>query len=34
MSEQVDIAVDLEAVAPPLPEILSLRQFGEGEGHR
>src|SRR5215510_3761291 len=29
MSEQVDIAVDLGVVAPPLPEIVSLRQFAE-----
>ena len=27
MSEQVDIAVDLGAVLPPLPEIVTLRQF-------
>ena len=27
MSEQVDIAVDLGAVPPPLPEIVTLRQF-------
>lgn len=27
MAEQVDIAVDLGAVRPPLPEIVSLRQF-------
>jgi hypothetical protein len=27
MMEQVDIAVDLGAVAPPLPEIVSLREF-------
>jgi hypothetical protein len=29
MSEQVDIAVDLGAVPPPLPEIVSLREFAE-----
>ena len=29
MNEQVDIAVDLGVVAPPPPEILSLRQFVE-----
>lgn len=29
MSEQVDIAVDLGAVVPPLPEIVSLREFAE-----
>src|SRR5512136_3098682 len=29
MSEQVDIAVDLGVVAPPLPEILNLRQLVE-----
>ncbi len=28
-SEQVDPAVDLGVVAPPLPEILSLRQLVE-----
>ena len=27
MPEQVDIAVDLGAVPPPLPEILTLREF-------
>ena len=27
MAEQVDIAVDLGAVPPALPEIVSLRQF-------
>src|SRR5690349_9063873 len=27
MNDQVDIAVDLGAVPPPLPEIVSLRQF-------
>ncbi len=27
MSEQIDIAVDLGAVAPPLPEIGTLRDF-------
>jgi len=27
VADQVDIAVDLGAVAPPLPEILSLEQF-------
>src|SRR5512143_628567 len=30
MNEQIDIAVDLGVVAPPLPEILSLRQLVEG----
>src|SRR5436190_1675023 len=29
VSEQIDIAVDLGVVAPPLPEILSLRQLVE-----
>ena len=29
MNQQVDIAVDLGAVPPPLPEILSLRQLVE-----
>src|SRR6266404_5271332 len=29
MSEQIDIAVDLGAVAAPLPEILTLRQLVE-----
>jgi hypothetical protein len=29
MSEQIDIAVDLGAVPPPLPEILTLRQLVE-----
>src|SRR5215471_7546006 len=29
MAEQVDIAVDLGAVPPPLPEILNLRQLVE-----
>ena len=29
MSEQVDIAVDLGAVPPPLPQIVSLRDFVE-----
>jgi hypothetical protein len=29
MSEQVDIAVDLGVVAPPLPEIMTLRQLVE-----
>ncbi len=29
MSQQIDIAVDLGAVAPPLPEILTLRQLVE-----
>lgn len=29
MNEQVDIAVDLGAVAAPLPEIITLRQFAE-----
>jgi hypothetical protein len=29
MSEQIDIAVDLGVVAPPLPEILNLRQLVE-----
>jgi hypothetical protein len=29
MNEQVDIAVDLGVVPPPLPEILSLRQLVE-----
>jgi hypothetical protein len=29
MSEQIDIAVDLGVVAPPLPEILNLRQLAE-----
>ena len=31
MSEQIDIAVDLGALPPPLPEIVSLRQFVEHE---
>lgn len=31
MNEQIDIAVDLGAVPPPLPEIVSLRQFVEHE---
>ncbi len=29
MSDQVDITVDLGAVPPPLPEIVTLRQFAE-----
>jgi hypothetical protein len=29
VSEQIDIAVDLGAVAPPLPEIFNLRQLVE-----
>jgi hypothetical protein len=29
MSEQINIAVDLGVVTPPLPEILSLRQLVE-----
>lgn len=29
MNEQVDIAVDLGAVPPPLPEIVTLRQFAD-----
>src|SRR3974390_2931403 len=29
MSEQIDIAVDLGVVPPPLPEIMSLRQLVE-----
>ena len=29
MSEQIDIAVDLGALPPPLPEIVTLRQFAE-----
>jgi len=29
MVEQVDIAVDLGVVAPPLPEIMNLRQLVE-----
>ncbi len=29
MMDQVDIAVDLKAIPPPLPEIVSLRQFPE-----
>jgi DNA-binding transcriptional ArsR family regulator len=29
MSDQVDIAVDLGAIPPPLPEIVTLRQFAE-----
>ncbi len=29
MSEQIDIAVDLKAIPPPFPEIVSLRQFAE-----
>jgi len=27
VNEQVDIAVDLDAVPPPLPQIVTLRQF-------
>ena len=29
MSEQIDIAVDLGAVAAPLPDIITLREFAE-----
>ncbi len=29
MSQQIDIAVDLGVVAPPLPEILTVRQLVE-----
>lgn len=34
MAEQLDIAVDLDAVPPTLPEILTLRQFATFAANR